>query len=379
MQGLGPNENLIGQPGSRGRLMTPALLVDLDALERNIARMAAFARDKGVALRPHAKTHKSVQIARMQVEAGALGICCATLGEAEALAKGGIAGLLITSPVVTAAKAERLVRLNETAEDLMIVCDDEAMVDLLSQAAAGSKKPLKVAVELDVGSHRTGAFTPEAAFGVARRIAGSNSLTFAGIHAYAGNLQHLPDYAERKRRAAAVAETLGGLRRRLEAAGLHPGIVSGAGTGTHEIDGLAGHYSELQVGSYIFTDDDYFPVRLREGEAHPFEPALFVACTVIGVNHAGVGVTDGGIKRFAMDRGKPQVLRGAPAGATHSSRSDEHGQLNHPEGSPPPVRGSVIECLTPHCDPTVNLYDHYHVVRGDTLVDIWPVDARGAF
>ena len=267
---------------------------------------------------------------------------------------------------------------NETAEDLTIVCDDQAMVDLLSQAASGASKPLKVAVELDVGSHRTGAYTPEAAFEIARRIAASNSLDFAGIHAYAGNLQHLPDYAERKRRADAVAHTLGQLTGRLEAAGLHPAIVSGAGTGTHEIDGLAGRYSELQVGSYIFTDDDYFPVQLREGEARPFEPALFVACTIIGLNHAGVGVTDGGIKRFATDRGKPQVLRGAPAGSTHASRSDEHGQLTHPDGAAPPVRGTVIECLTPHCDPTVNLYDHYHVVQGDTLVDIWPVDARGA-
>ena len=371
MPDQGPNAALIGQSGSRDRLMTPALLIDFDALERNVARMAEYCRDRGISLRPHAKTHKSANIARLQIDAGALGVCAATLGEAEALAGQGIPGVLITSPVVGAAKIARLVALNARAEGLKVAADNLANVEALSQAAGAAGKPLEVFVELDIGTQRTGARSPEAALAVARQIGRSNSLVLAGIHAYAGHIQHIEDYDERRRAADGCAAKLKALTDGLDAESLMPPIVSGAGAGR-------GNYTEMQCGSYIFTDVQYNACALRPGEASPFEPALFVQTTVISANGDGLAITDAGLKRFATDGPLPEIVRGAPEGSTYRFKGDEHGAVVLPDGVADLPLGTVVECLTPHCDPTVNLYDVYHVVRGDTLVDIWPVDARGA-
>ena len=377
MPELGPNRELIGRPGSRAALMTPALVVDLDALERNIARMAEYGAGRGIALRPHAKTHKSVRIARMQVAAGALGISVATLGEAEVMARAGITGVLLTSPVVTAAKIERLIALDRDTEGLMVVADHPDNIDALARAAAG-KRRLKVVAALDLGGNRIGAADPDAALALAKRIASADTLAFAGVHAYAGQLQHIADYRERRRLADVASSLVAELRDKLLAAGLGPPMISGVGTGTHDIDAQGGPYTELQVGSYIFTDVEYNAVALREDAPQPFEPALFVRTTVISTNLEGFVTTDAGLKRFATDSVLPEIAAGAPAGATYSFKGDEHGRVTFAEPGQTLPLGAAIECLTPHCDPTVNLYDLYHVVRGDTLVDIWPVDARGA-
>lgn len=380
MTDLGPNAPLIGRPGSRAELMTPALVLDLDALEGNIAQMAAFCRARGVALRPHAKTHKSLAVARRQIGAGARGVSVATLGEAEVMARGGIPGVLITSPVVTPAKIARLLALDAAAEGLMVVADDPGNVADLARAAgdAESGKPLQAAVALDLGAHRIGAADPAAALSLARQIAAAGSLTFAGVHAYAGPLQHIADYDERRRQAQAagarVAELVAGLRD----AGLDPALVSGGGTGTHDIDSRGGPFTELQAGSYVFTDVQYDAVALRADAPRPFAPALFVRTAVISANHAGFATTDGGLKRFATDGPLPEIASGAPAGARYRFKGDEHGQVVFARDGDSLPLGAAVECLTPHCDPTVNLYDRYHVVRGDTLVEIWPVDARGA-
>ncbi|MEM9682411.1 MAG: alanine racemase, partial [Pseudomonadota bacterium] len=238
-------------------------------------------------------------------------------------------------------------------------------------------KPLEVFVELDIGTRRTGARTPDAAMAVARQVAKSNSLVFAGIHAYAGHLQHIEDYEERKAEADRCARPLADFTAQLDAEGLMPPIVSGAGTGSHEIDALRGNYTEMQCGSYIFTDSQYNACRLRRDDHHPFEEGLFVQTNVISSNGDGLAITDGGLKRFATDGPVPEILRGAPDGSTYIFKGDEHGGVVLPAGIADLPIGTAVDCLSPHCDPTVNLYDHYHVVRGDTLVDIWPVDARG--
>jgi D-serine deaminase-like pyridoxal phosphate-dependent protein len=371
------NTPLIGTPGSRAQLTTPALVIDLDAMERNIARMAEHCRKHGVALRPHAKTHKSIRIAQLQVAAGAVGICAATLGEAEVLAGAGIPDVLITSPVVGEARIARLIALNEKATGLKVVTDNVSVAEALSRAAGEAGKPLEVFVELDIGTRRTGARTPEAALAVARQVAKSNSLVFAGIHAYAGHLQHIADYAARRAEADRCARPLAVFTEQLDAEGIRPPIISGAGTGSHEIDARRGNYSEMQCGSYIFTDVQYNACALRQGAAQPFETGLFVQLTVISSNGDGQPITDGGLKRFATDGPPPEILRGAPAGSKYIFKGDEHGAIVLPDGIKDLPIGSKIECLSPHCDPTVNLYDHYHIVRGDMLVDIWPVDARG--
>jgi len=379
---LGPNAHLIGVAGSRDRLNTPALLLDLDALERNIAAMAAFARAHGVALRPHSKTHKSVEIARRQIAAGAVGICCATLGEAEVIAGAGIPGVLITSPVVQPDKVARLIALNAKAEGLMVVADDPANVSALAAAAAAAGRPLTVIVDVEVGSRRTGVQSAQAATALARQIADNESLRFGGIQGYAGNLQHKYDYAERKALSDEMTAWLRQVADALAAEGLPPAIVAGAGTGTHELDARAGLMTDLEVGSYAVMDVDYDAVALREDDARPFEDALFVRASVVSATHDDFAVTDAGLKAFATDApSPPRIARGAPEGSTYGFAGDEHGRVFYPaaaEGTGPRLAiGDAVECVTPHCDPTVNLYDHYHVVRGDTLVEIWPVDARG--
>jgi D-serine deaminase-like pyridoxal phosphate-dependent protein len=378
MTSLGPNAPLIGQPGSRRMLDTPALLVDRDALERNIAAMAAHARAVGVALRPHAKTHKSARIAQMQVAAGALGICCATLGEAEAMVAGGLPGVHVTSPQVTPAKLARLAALNaRAAGGLSVVVDHPDHLAALDRAALAARKPLEVLVDYAAGHRRTGCATPEDTVALAEAAIAAEGLVFRGIQSYSGNLQHIPVRAERRLRALRQLEELAGIVRRLRERGHAVPIVTGAGTGTFDLDPEARVFTELQVGSYIFMDVDYHRA-LKDGRnAPPFETSLFIAASVVSVNAPAWVTTDAGLKCFATDGPAPDVASGAPPGSRYEFFGDEHGKLIVPEGAPRPALGSMIECVTPHCDPTVNLHDFYHVVSGDTLVDIWPIEARG--
>jgi 3-hydroxy-D-aspartate aldolase len=375
---LGPNADLIGQPASRQLLCTPALVLDLAALERNLLAMAAFCDQHGVALRPHAKTHKSVEVARRQLGSGAIGISVATIGEAERLTDGGIGNLLITSPLATPAKLWRLRALLGRAEGLMAVADSIAGVDALAEAVAGSDRQLIVLVDIGVGRQRTGCASAEQALAVARRIAGSDSLSFGGVQAYAGHLQHTPEIAERRRLGEVESAKAGEVVARLRAEGLAPRMITGAGTGSHAQDAAGGLFTELQCGSYVFMDVQYQQVTLRPDAAQPFEPALFVRTSVISANAAGHVTTDAGLKHFATDGPRPAIAHGAPNGAEYHLFGDEHGRIEFADAPRRLPVGSALECITPHCDPTVNLYDVYHVVHGDMLVDIWPIDARGA-
>lgn len=375
---LSQNTALIGVAGGRDRLSTPALVLDLDRLEANIAAMLAWTRSQGLRLRPHAKTHKSIQIAKRLVEAGAVGACCATLGEAEALAGAGVPGVLITSPVAQPAKIERLLALNEIAEDLAVVVDDPVNVAMLAEAtAAKGGKPLAIFVDIDVGSKRTGVPSAQQATALARDVAAAASLTFAGVQGYAGHLQHVVDFEKRREGAAGVAEQLRQVKAALEEAGLSPPLMTGGGTGTHAIEAGVDALEELQAGSFTVMDVDYNRVDLRGDGERPFQDALFIATSVVSAQHEGMATTDGGLKAFATDGPAPDIARGAPEGATYGWAGDEHGRVTLPEGAAPLKLGDMLECVTPHCDPTVNLHDCYHVCRGDTLVDIWPVDARG--
>jgi D-serine deaminase-like pyridoxal phosphate-dependent protein len=345
--------------------------------------MAEFCRDKGVALRPHAKTHKSVNIAARQIAAGAIGICCATVGEAEVMAAGGIRGVLVTSPQVTPSKIARIVALNLAAENgFAVVVDHPQNVAELSAAASASGKPLDVLIDFSAGHHRTGAATEDDAIALAHAVQAAPGLRLAGLQAYYGNLQHIAGRAERQEKTRRQHAVIAGLVGKLRTAGFAVPVVTGAGTGTHDIDAEARIFTELQAGSYIFMDVEYAQA-LRDGRnALPFETSLFVQTAVVSVASAqvpgGYVTTDAGLKCFATDGPRPEVMSGGPAGATYDYAGDEHGRLFFPPGNGPvPALGTRIELVTPHCDPTVNLHDFYHVVRGDTLVDIWPVDARG--
>ncbi len=373
---LGPNAALIGAKGSRARLTTPALVLDLEAFEHNLAAMAAFARATGIGLRPHVKTHKSVEIARRQIAAGARGVSAATLGEAETMVAGDISGVLITSPVVPAAKIERLIALNQRARGLMVVVDHPDNLAALEGAARQASTRLRVVIDVDVGSKRTGVDSIQSALALAKTIMASDALTLGGVQGYAGHLQHVIDYAERRRLSHEALRPLAVLRDQLRHWGVMDPIVSGAGTGTFDIDTEGGALNELQVGSYVFMDVQYDEVEPARG-GWRFRPSLFVAASVISANHAGHVTIDAGLKCFATDGPLPRVMRGAPPGTNYAFMGDEHGRLvfaNAAEGLP---LGAVVECFVPHCDPSVNLHDLYHCVRGDRLVEIWPIDARG--
>ena len=366
------HRHLIGQQGSRASLNTPALLVDLDALDRNIAAMTHAARASRVALRPHAKTHKSVEIARRQIAAGAVGVCCAKLGEAEALSEGGIDNILITSPIIGRPALERLGDLARNAKGLMAAVDHPDAVEAL----AALNVPLTLLVDIDPGLHRTGVADADAAVALARRISAAPNLTFGGVQFYCGSQQHIEVYAERRDAIAERTEYLSAVLARLPEAGLAPALVTGGGTGSHAIDMELGVLNELQVGSYIFMDRQYADCDLADGRA-PFETSLMIDARVISANHAFMATVDAGFKAFATEAGAPPILNGAVAGAAYRFMGDEQGAIIPPRGEPPPKLGDVLTFGAPHCDPTVNLYDAYHVVRGDTLVDVWAVDGRG--
>ncbi len=369
--------HLVGQQGSRRSLNTPALVLDLDMLDRNIAEMANFAKAHNVKLRPHSKTHKSADIAKRQMAAGALGVCCAKLGEAEALAEGGVPSLHITSPVVTPQAIDRLVELNGAVLDLMVVVDHPSNVEALAAAAATAGETLTVIVDIDPGIHRTGVATPEGVVELARKVVGLKSLKFAGVQFYCGSHQHIVDFKERTAKIEERTEYLKGILAKLDAAGLKPGIVTGSGTGTHYIDAKLGVFTELQVGSYVFMDHDYNVCDLRGFDRPTFEQALQIDARVVSANTAGMVTVDAGLKAMATEKGPPMILSGAVAGATTRFMGDEHLAVIAPAGQTAPGLGEQVILTPPHCDPTVNLYDDYHVVKGDTLVDIWPVTARG--
>jgi 3-hydroxy-D-aspartate aldolase len=371
------NESLIGRPGSRALLQTPALVVDLDALERNIKRMADHTRARSIGLRPHAKTHKSAEIARRQIAAGALGVCVAKLGEAEVLRVGGIQSLLVTSPIVSDAGIRRLIALNETSRSIMAVCDNASVARRISDAAKASGKLLDVLVDLDPGTGRTGAPLGNAGIELIERVAAHAGLNYSGVQCYAGNLQHIEAAGERRERSLSVMRKLGEFTHRLGSRGLAPKIVSGGGTGTFDIDPDAAVLTELQAGSYVFMDREYNDVWSKNPQRIPFEPALFVQTTVISVGHGASVTTDAGTKSFATDAGAPTIVSAVPSGAIYGLFGDEFGKVSCPPDGPGLLLGDVVTCLAPHCDPTVNLYDWYHVVRGDVLEAIWPIDARG--
>lgn len=369
--------HLIGRQGSRADLNTPVLVLDIDALDRNIAAMADRAARAGVALRPHAKTHKSVDIARRQIAAGASGVCCAKIGEAEVMADAGIAGVLITSPVAASAAIARLAALAGRAKRLAVVMDhaDVAMRTDAALAAAGCT--IDVLIDVDPGMKRTGVVSPEAAVALAHTIATLPNLTLRGVQFYCGTEQHIEDYAARR---AAIADRTAYLQTVLAAlanAGFVPELVTGGGTGSHRIDMDLGVFTEIQAGSYIFMDQQYLACALTDRGDTPFETALGVDARVVSANRTGQVTIDAGYKSLSTDGGVAIVRGGASAKAQFAFMGDEHGALIGDERAMPLAPGDLVTLTVPHCDPTVNLYDHYHLLSGDTLVDIWPVSARG--
>jgi D-serine deaminase-like pyridoxal phosphate-dependent protein len=375
---LGPNARLIGKPRSRQALATPAVILDLDDFEHNLKVMAKLCKQAGLSLRPHAKTHKSIEIAKRQIAAGAIGISVATLREAAVMVEAGIPGVLLTTPVVGAVKIEVLCNLVGKSKGFMVAVDNPANVVALDAALKGSGKKLTVLVDVDIGMHRTGVADVAGVVSLIRRVRASKSLNFAGLQSYSGRVQHITRAADRGRVYGKQLQHLKAVLKAVNKAGYSPGIISGGGTGTFDIDRRAGLFTECQCGSYAVMDVEYDEVQLFARDPHPFKIALYVQCIVVSNNHPEAPTIDGGFKCFSMDGPIPRLALGAPAGAAYQYYGDEFGKIKFARKSDALKLGSKVELVTPHCDPTINMHDYYHCVRGNVLVDIWPIDARGS-
>ncbi|MGZ6018955.1 MAG: alanine racemase [Phenylobacterium sp.] len=365
--------DLIGQPGSREQIPTPAAVLDLDAFERNVAKMADRAKAAGLALRPHAKSHKCSAVAHRQIEAGAVGICCAKLAEAEAMAAAGIGAILVTSPVAGAAQAARAATLARQVADFRIVVDHP---DGAAELAAASEGPIQVLIDVDPGMGRSGVHDAAQALEVFRAVAAQPNLTLLGVQCYGGHWQHIEGA---NARAAAVADGmayLSGVIAALREAGAKIGVVTGGGTGSFAADAAQGVLTEVQPGSYAFMDRDYRDA-LKADPDGAFEQALTIAATVISANHPQWVTVDAGLKAFATDGPLPVALSPKFADAAYRFFGDEHGRLMRPDGEVV-MRGERVDFVPPHIDPTLDRYDVIHFVRGDVLVEVAPVEARGA-
>jgi len=355
-------------------ISTPALVVDQIALDANIARMAETAARHGMRLRPHAKTHKSATIAGKQLAAGAVGIACATISEAEALAGAGVTGLLITSPVVGPDKIARLVRLHRE-RPLAVVVDHPDHVQALAAALAPGDSPLEILVDVDVGQNRTGVANGQDGVALARIVTNAPQLSFRGLQGYAGHIQHIIDGKERRAAATHSAEQLRAMVAGLAAAGLDCPVISGSGTGAHAFD-ASGPYTEWQVGSYVFMDADYGRIRQADGGRLPFAPALFVLATVVSANQPGRITIDAGTKALATNGPPPDCFLGVPDGCSYAFGGDEHGIITLPPGAKSPPLGARVLVGATHCDPTVNLHGCYHFVDASGAVTVVPILGR---
>ncbi|MFO7696730.1 MAG: DSD1 family PLP-dependent enzyme [Anaerolineae bacterium] len=350
-------------------LDTPALLLDLDAFQHNLNTMAQFFANKPTSLRPHAKTHKCPEIARRQIQAGAIGITCAKVGEAEVLARAGIEDILIANQIVGEFKIARLTDLAAHAE-LMVAVDDPANITALSRACQAKGVSLRVLVEVDIGMNRCGAQPGMPALGLAQQVADSPNLQLAGLMGYEGHLVSIVDPEERRARVLQALVPLQETRDLLEENGLPVEIVSGGGTGTYDVSGTYPPMTEIEAGSYVLMDASYIAVRPE------FETALTILSSVISRPTPERVVTDAGMKTVTTDHGLPVPIE--IPGASVRRLSEEHGLLELADPrAVQPRPGDKIRLIPGHCCTNVNLYDNLHVVQDGTLVDIWPVAARG--
>lgn len=359
----------------RDDLSTPALQLDLDAFDANVSAMAGFVAARGKGFRPHGKTHKCPEIARRLLAAGAVGSCTARLSEAEVFADHGIPGLLITTAVVGPHKAARAAALAARAPDTIFVADDADAVRVMDEAAGRAGVPMHMALDLYFG--RTGVAPGDAARDLARVIARCRHLRFAGLQAYDAAASHTLGFAARQARTAGTMAQAIATRALIEADGIPCPMISAGSTGSYRFDAEMDGLTELQPGSFIFMDADYARIGGADGgEAYTdFRTALTVLTTVISVT-GDEAIVDGGYKAFATDRPFGPEPIGEP-GLTYAWAGDEHGRLDMRRAERRLKVGDRVTFRVPHCDPTVNLYDEIHALRGDRVEDVWRIAARG--
>ena len=358
-------------------IQTPCLILDLDALERNIETMGRYAKEMGVRHRVHGKMHKSVDVAKLQEElGGSCGVCCQKVSEAEAFVRGGIKDVLVSNQVRDPAKIDRLARLPKLGARVLVCVDDIANVADLSAAAQKHGTEIEVLVEIDCGAGRCGVTTTEAVVAIAQAIDAADGLKFSGIQAYQGAMQHLDSYEDRKAKIDVAVAMVGDAVEGLKAEGLECDIVGGGGTGSYYFEGNSGVYNELQCGSYAFMDADYGRIldkngnRIDNGE---WENALFILTSVMSHAKTDKAICDAGLKAQSVDSGLPVIF--GRSDVEYIKCSDEHGVIADPDNVL--KVNDKLKLIPGHCDPTCNVHDWYVGVRNGKVEKIWPITARG--
>ena len=358
-------------------IQTPCLVLDLDALERNIIKMGQFAKDKNMRHRVHGKMHKSVDVALLQEKlGGSCGVCCQKVSEAEAFVRGGIKDVLVSNQVRDPAKIDRLARLPKLGARAICCVDDLANIADLSAAVVKHKTQIECLVEIDCGAGRCGVQSTEDVVAIATAIDAAEGLKFAGLQAYQGAMQHLDDYQERKAKIEIAIAMVADAVATLKSVGLECDIVGGGGTGSYYFEGESGVYNELQCGSYAFMDADYGRIldldgkRIDQGE---WQNALFLLTSVMSHAKADKAICDAGLKAQSVDSGLPVIF--GRTDVEYIKCSDEHGVIADPDGVL--KVGDKLKLVPGHCDPTCNVHDRYVGVRNGKVEALWPITARG--
>jgi D-serine deaminase-like pyridoxal phosphate-dependent protein len=361
---------------SKWDLDTPALCVDLDKLEQNIAKMQAAVTRNGIQTRPHAKTHKCAAIAALQLKAGAIGVCTAKLSEAEALFAQGIEPICMTTSNPAPRKVRRAMELRRRNPKFIQAVDDERNARDLSEAAKAAGVTADVVIDVAVGT-RSGIPAGEGAVALARLVDSLPNLRLRGLLSYDGGAQHINGFAARKERALSALEGNVATREAMKKAGLNTEIFSGGGTGTYSVQHLTPGFTDVQVGSYVFMDMQYLAIGSADGDPvyRDFAPSLTVLTTVMNNRFPGRLTTDGGAKALTLNTPRAGVI-GEP-GMDYNAGSDEFGSITFKEASRSYAIGDRIEVIVPHCDPVVNLYDQMYGIRKDRVEVVWPITARG--
>ncbi len=358
-------------------IQTPCLILDLDALERNIKKMGDYAKENGMRHRAHGKMHKSVDVLKLQQDlGGAIGVCCQKVSEAEVFAQGGIKEILVSNQVRDAAKIDRLATLPKYGANIIVCVDDVANIADLSAGAVKHGTELGVFVEIDCGAGRCGVTTTPAVVEIAKAAAAAPNLKFVGIQAYQGAMQHMDSFEDRKAKLDAAIAQVSDAVEALKAEGLEPELVSGGGTGSYYFETKSGVYNELQCGSYAFMDADYGRIHDAEGkriDAGEWENALFILTSVMSHAKPHLAVVDAGLKAQSVDSGLPFVY--GRNDVKYIKCSDEHGVVEDKDGVL--KVNEKLKLVPGHCDPTCNVHDWYVGVRNGKVETVWPVSARG--
>ncbi|KTC82448.1 DSD1 family PLP-dependent enzyme [Legionella cherrii] len=359
-------------------LDTPCLIIDKNLLKSNLETMRKHSIENSIHIRPHCKTHKCSQLARLQIEYGAIGVSVAKISEAEVLIQNGIPNILITSPIVTKNKIARLISCLEKAPFTLVVVDNKENMIALNEAGQLNKKMINVLVDVDPGIGRTGV-KPEFALNFALEMRQFPWLNLMGIQCYAGNLQHIPSFRERKSKSLQTMCMASDLAKSFREMGLNCPIVTGSGTGTYDIDIEATEVTEIQPGSYTVMDVQYATIgsKSNERQFNTFKPAMTLLTTVISNNRTEHVTVDAGTKAIYVDQHKPQIISHQGLEYDWGGFGDEHGKVTAVNGAQLPDHGEVLELIVPHCDPTINLFDQFFITENDIVVDIWDIDLRG--